>query len=40
MKMWNNTETEAPVITPTISPTEDPSKIHIPKPNVLPKPQA
>jgi hypothetical protein len=38
--MNNNKEKEAPVITPTVTPTEDPSKIKFPKPSVLPKPQA
>lgn len=33
-------ETEAPVITPTITPTEDPSKVKFPKPAIKPKPQA
>lgn len=35
-----NTTIETPVITPTITPVKDPSKINIPKPNILPKPQA
>jgi hypothetical protein len=33
-------EKEAPVITPTTTPTQDPSKIKFPKPQVKPKPQA
>jgi hypothetical protein len=36
----NPNETEAPVITPTINPTQDPSKIKFPKPAIKPKPQA
>jgi hypothetical protein len=40
MNMSNTKEKEAPVIIPTTTPTEDPSKIKFPKPNVLPKPQA
>jgi hypothetical protein len=33
-------ETNAPVITPVITPTQDPSKIKFPKPQIKPKPQA
>jgi len=32
--------TETPVIVPTIVPTQDPTKIVIPNPTVLPRPQA
>lgn len=32
--------TETPVIVPTVVPTRDPSKIVIPTPEVLPRPQA
>lgn len=33
-------ETEIPVVIPTETPTEDPSKIKFPKPKIKPKPQA
>lgn len=32
--------TETPVIVPTVVPTVDPTKINIPEPNILPRPQA
>lgn len=35
-----NQEVENPVITPTITPIKDPSKIKFPKPKIKPKPQA
>lgn len=33
-------EKEVPVITPTTTPVEDPSKIRFPRPKIKPKPQA
>lgn len=32
--------TETPVIVPTVVPTVDPTKINIPEPDILPRPQA
>lgn len=31
---------ETPVIVPTVVPTVDPTKINIPEPDILPRPQA